>query len=116
MEYSQLRFEKMWENLHKEIYCELWQKEFRMSPLTFEYIIDLVDQNTANADSIFQKAVPIEKRVGVGLWRLLTGHSFRTISKVFGIGKSTVIKLVNEILFLNWFECLQNLTNFQKQF
>ena len=116
MEYSQLRFEKMWENLHKEIYCELWQKEFRMSPLTFEYIIDLVDQNTANADSIFQKAVPIEKRVGVGLWRLLTGYSFRTISKVFGIGKSTVIKLVNEILFLNWFECLQNLTNFQKQF
>ena len=45
----------------------------------------------AKADTVFRKAVPIEKRVGVALWRLSTGNSFRTISKVFGIGKSTVI-------------------------
>ena len=42
--------------------------------------------------------VPIEKRVEVGLWRLLSGNSFYTISKVFGIGKSTVIKLVKELI------------------
>ena len=78
----------MWRNRHNDIHCELWQKEFRMSPSTFEYIIDLVEH----------KAVPIEKRVGVGLWRLSTGNSFRTISKVFGIGKSIVIKLVNELI------------------
>ena len=88
----------MWRNRHNDIYCELWQKEFRMSPLTFEFIIDLVEQNMAKADTVFRKAVPIEKRVEVGLWRLSTGNSFRTISKVFGIGKSTVIKLVNELI------------------
>ena len=69
-----------------------------MSPSTFEYIIDLVEQNMAKADTVFWKAVPIEKRAGVGLWRLSTGNSFRTISKVFGIGRSTVIKLVNELI------------------
>ena len=69
-----------------------------MSPSTFEYIIGLVEQNTAKADTVFRKAVRIEKRVGVGLWRLSTGNSFRTISKVFGIGKSTVIKLVNKLI------------------
>ena len=52
----------------------------------------------AKTDTVFRKAVPIEKRVGVGLQRLLTGNTFRTISKVFGIGKSTVIKLVNELI------------------
>ena len=57
-----------------------------MSPSTFEYIIDFVEQNMAKADTVFRKAVPIEKRVEVGLWRLSTGNSFRTISKVFGIG------------------------------
>ena len=34
MEYEQSWFDKMWRNLHN-IYCELWQKEFRMSPSTF---------------------------------------------------------------------------------
>ena len=98
MEYEQSWFEKMWRNRHNDIYCELWQKEFRMSPSTFEFIIDLVEQNMAKADTVFRKAAPIEKRVGVGLWRLSTGNSFCTISKVFGIGKSTVITLVNELI------------------
>ena len=33
----------------------------------------------------------------VRLRRLSTGNSFRTISKAFGTGKSTVIKLFNEL-------------------
>ena len=69
-----------------------------MSPSTVEYIINLVEQNLAEADTDFRKAVLIEKRVGVELWRLLTGNLFRTVSKVFGIGKSIVIKLVNELI------------------
>ena len=88
----------MWRNHHNDIYCEPWQKEFRMSPSTFEYIIDLVEQNMAKADTVFRKAVPIKKSVGVGLGKLSTENSFHTISKVFGIGKSTVIKLVNELI------------------
>ena len=98
MEYEQSWFDKMWCNCHNDIYCKLWQKEFQMSPSTFEYIIDLLEENMAKADTVFQKAVPFEKHVGVGLWRLSTGNSFCTISKVFGIGKSTVIKLVNKLI------------------
>ena len=98
MEYEQSCFDKMWRNCNNDIYCKLWQKEFQMSPSTFEYIIGHVEQNMAKADTAFRKAVRIEKCVGVGLWRLSTGNSFRTISKVFGIGKSTVIKLVNKLI------------------
>lgn len=45
-----------------------------MSPLTFEYIMDFKEQNMGKTEAVFQKAVPIEKRVGIGLWRLLTGN------------------------------------------
>ena len=49
------------------------------------------------ANTVFRKVVPIEEHVVIGLWRLSTRNSFLTISKVFGIGKSAVIKLVNEL-------------------
>ena len=52
----------------------------------------------AEADTVFWKGVLIGKRVGVGLSGLSTGNSFRTISKVFETGKSTVIKLVNKLI------------------
>ena len=65
------------------------------------------------ADTVFW-GVPIKKRAEVRLRRLSTGNSFRTISKAFGTGKSTVIKLFNE-LFLSWFRCLKILSEFRKQ-
>ena len=52
---------------------------------TFEYKIYLLAQNISMADT------------EVRLRRLSTGNSFRTISKAFGTGKSTVIKLFNEL-------------------
>ena len=52
MEYEQSWYEKMWRKSHNDIYSELWQKEFRMSPSTFEYIIDLEEQNMAKADTV----------------------------------------------------------------
>ena len=45
----------------------------------------------------FRKAIAVEKRLAVALWRLSTGNSYWKISKVFGIEKSTVIKIVREV-------------------
>ena len=44
----------------------------------------------------FRKALSVEKRVAVAMWRLASGNSYRTINEVFGTGKSPVIKLVQE--------------------
>ena len=46
-------------------------------------------------NTTFRNSIKIEKRVAVALWRLSTGNSYRTVSKVFGIAKSTVVKIVN---------------------
>ena len=97
MEYEQSWFEKMWKNCQNEIYSELWQKDFWMPLLAFEYKIYLLAQNISVAGTDFWRGIPIGKRVGVGLRRLSTGNSFRTISKVFRTGNSTLIKLVNKL-------------------
>ena len=47
-------------------------------------------------NTFFKKAIPMEKRVAVALWRLATSNSYRSISKVFGIGLTSVAKIVYE--------------------
>ena len=102
--YNQLWFESMWTNRENSIVRELWKKEFKMSVETFQFILDLVGRNLSRVDTKFRKAVAVEKRLAITIWRLATGNSYRSISKVFGIGKSTTIKIfqdgVNEICAL----------------
>ena len=47
-------------------------------------------------NTFFRKAIPMEKRVAVALWRLAIGNTYRSISKVFGIGLTSVAKIVYE--------------------
>ena len=64
-----------------------------MSLETFELVVDLVRENIKKHSTTFRDANKVVKRVAVGIWRLATGNSYRAVSKVFGIGKSTVIKI-----------------------
>ena len=95
IEYEQSWFEKMWENRHEEIFFELWSREFRLNPNTFEFVVNLVAGNMTRQDTHFRNVIKINKRVAVAIWRLSTGNSYRTVGKVFGLGKSTVVKIVN---------------------
>ena len=49
---------------------------------------ELSKQNTR-----LRRAIPLAKRVGMALWRLGTGNSYRATGITFGQGKSTVIKI-----------------------
>ena len=44
-----------------------------------------------------QKTIPIEKCVGVVLWRLATGNSFCSVAKTFAIVKSTAVKITHNL-------------------
>ena len=44
----------------------------------------------------FLKTINIQKWVPCALWRLWTGNSNKVVSKVFGVGKSTVSQIVKE--------------------
>ena len=73
-----------------------WRNEFKKKHSTFLQIVQLVRPRVVRPrlekrDTQLHKAIPIEKRVDVALWRLSTGNFFRSIEKTFGIGKSTAV-------------------------
>ena len=85
MQYNQLWFETMWDTREDDVTKELWKKEFRMSVETFQYLLNLIGVNLQRLDTRFRKAIKVEKRLDIGIWRLSTGNSYRSVSKVFGV-------------------------------
>lgn len=74
-----------------------WLDKFRMSRETFFYICDKLRSRLTRQDTSFRLALPVEKRVAVALWRLASNVEYRTISALFGVGKSTVCKCVRDM-------------------
>uniref|UniRef100_A0A7M5XN08 DDE Tnp4 domain-containing protein n=2 Tax=Clytia hemisphaerica TaxID=252671 RepID=A0A7M5XN08_9CNID len=92
-DYEQNWFETMWENRNNQIFSEFWYKEFRMRPETFEFIVELVRAEMERRDTTYRRSIPVEKRVAVSIWRLSNGASYRTVSKTFGVGKTTIVEI-----------------------
>ena len=67
----------------------LWKEHFRVTRETFEYLCDLVRVNLQKQHTRFRSPVSVEERVGLALWRLATGNSYRSCGLQFGLGKST---------------------------
>ncbi|KAM9354101.1 uncharacterized protein KZ484_012284 [Pholidichthys leucotaenia] len=74
-----------------------WLNKFRMSRETFFYLCDKLRPHLARQDTRFRLALPVEKRVAVALWRLASNIEYRTISNLFGVGKSTVCRCVRDM-------------------
>lgn len=74
-----------------------WLDKFRMSRETFFYLCDKLRPRLARQDTSFRLALPVEKRVAVALWRLASNIEYRTISALFGVGKSTVCRCVRDM-------------------
>ena len=66
-----------------------WKEQFHVSRETFMYICGLVADEIRRQDTVFRRALTVEQRVAVSLWRLATGDSFRNCASKFGIGPST---------------------------
>ena len=75
---------------------DLWCENFRVSRQTFRYICELVGRHLVRHDANMRRAIPVQKQVGVALWRLVTGNSYRTTGLVFGVGRCTALKLKDE--------------------
>ena len=67
-----------------------------MLPSTSDFIVNLVEADMRKEDTYFRKTISIQKRVPCALWQLSTGNSYRVVSKVFGVGRSTVSQIVKE--------------------
>ncbi|XP_067871924.1 uncharacterized protein [Heterodontus francisci] len=74
-----------------------WLENFRMSKETFFHICNKLKPMVSRRNTHLRPALPLEKRVAVAFWRLATNVEYRTISHLFGIGRSTVCKCVREV-------------------
>ena len=98
----------MWnkKNVVEQTQCNfLWTMVERIPCRSREikYIVNLWQIKIQKQGITFRKALSVEKRVAVAMWRLASGNSYRTINEVFGTGKSPVIKLVQEFLYeISW--------------
>ena len=50
--------------------------------------------NLEKSDTIFRSAVPLRKKMAIALYALGSSAEYRTISNMFGVGKSTVCAIV----------------------
>ena len=70
--------------------------DFRMSGESFQKLLRLVSPAVIKRDTQFHRAIAVEKRVAIAIWRLSMGNSFRSIAKVFAVGKSTAVTICKD--------------------
>ena len=75
-----------------------WPHRFRLSRPTFDFLCSLLHQDLLRTDTRFRRAIPVAKRVAVGLWWLATGNSYAVIRTVFGIGVTSVERICKEFV------------------
>ena len=70
-----------------------WLDNFRMSNNTFTYLCNELRQAIQKKDTEMRKAIPVEQRVAIALWRLATTTDYRTIGHLFGVSKPAVLRM-----------------------
>ena len=96
-ERSETWFGDLWNNrFDNEYRCGKFKRDLRMEGTTFQKLVNELTPFLQKEDTIFKRAIPVEKRVAIGVWRLATGNPYRTIAIEFGVGKSTVIKITHD--------------------
>lgn len=73
-----------------------WHSNLRMSRSTFNYICSQLSPYIQKQNTQMRDCVPVEQRVALTLWRLATNADYRSISQLFGLGRSTVCEIFHE--------------------
>uniref|UniRef100_G3MTI8 DDE Tnp4 domain-containing protein n=1 Tax=Amblyomma maculatum TaxID=34609 RepID=G3MTI8_AMBMU len=72
-----------------------FRAHFRVTRSIFRYILNLCEC-MQRQDTAMRRAVPLDKRVAVSLYRLASSAEERTIANAFGLGRSTVNTIFRE--------------------
>ena len=64
----------MWENRHSPDFQLQWKQDFRMNGFNFEKLVNEVCHALGKQDTNMRKAIRVEKRVAIAIWRLSTGN------------------------------------------
>ncbi|KAJ3581651.1 hypothetical protein NHX12_019472 [Muraenolepis orangiensis] len=85
-----------WDSIVPDFSPHEFMQNFRVSRESFDYICDRLHDIIGRRNTNFRLSVPLRKRVAIAIWKLATGGEYRTISHLFGVGRSTVYNCVRE--------------------
>ena len=71
-----------------------WLNNLRMSRSTFTYICCELSSLISKNSTIMKEPIELKRRAAVTIWRLATNIKYRTLAELFGLGRSTVGKIV----------------------
>lgn len=103
LDFRQIRWWKMHRNsswfddVVLKIYGEArFLRMFRMRKMTFFWLVEKLGPTIERRDTKFRKAIPVTVRLGIILYRLAHGSSYFLIAEKFGVGESSVRRIVSE--------------------
>jgi len=73
-----------------------WKENLRMTCNTFTVIRNELHPYIARETTHLRQPISVDQRVAITIWKLATNIDYRTLSELFGVGKSTVCEIVNE--------------------
>jgi len=75
-----------------------FRKHLRMDRNTFDVLLAVINPWILRQDTNLRMCIRPEKVLAIGLYRLAHGNSYVTIGAAFGVGKSTVIEAVQDVV------------------
>ncbi|XP_048347927.1 protein ANTAGONIST OF LIKE HETEROCHROMATIN PROTEIN 1-like [Sphaerodactylus townsendi] len=75
----------------------LWQENFRMSRQTFMELCNRLRPVLERQTTNMRAPITVEKQLAIAVWKLATPDSYRSVAECFGVGRSTVSRIVMEV-------------------
>ena len=95
--WSHERSSTWWDRIVSQSFNEGdWLENFRMSRGTFLYLCAEL-KSLEKRDTVMRRAIPLEQRVAIALWRLATNGDYRTIAHLFGVSRASVCLIVRDV-------------------
>ena len=108
-----------WENVWNNYSEARFKKTFRISRVTFRYILDRIEPILAR-QTLTEDPISPDERLAICLYRLGRGDYYYTIAEMVGRGVSTVSSIVEEVLkvLVNhlWNNCFNTLAWLNRSF
>ncbi|XP_042306734.1 protein ANTAGONIST OF LIKE HETEROCHROMATIN PROTEIN 1-like [Sceloporus undulatus] len=87
-----------WERVVLETWDpDQWLQNFRMTKDTFLELCEELRPELHRQTTSMRAPLSVEKRVGIGLWKLATTECYRSVADRFGVGRSTVGEVFIEV-------------------
>ena len=89
-----------------------FRENLRMSASTFQAIVRRIGPAVNRQDTRFRKAIPVNIRIAVTIWRLATNAEYRTLSHLFSLGISTICEITRDVCQAIWTLLKKDTINF----